>query len=133
MRSLPSSPNSLERHHQDLGRAERATRGQDATEAAAAQILGDKVGLTVDTPVVDVDDVGAAQRRHGLGLGPELPDEHRIVRSSRVEHLDRHTTAEADIVGQVDGPGSAGSDRLTQAIAAVEEPADLATGGLTGF
>ena len=41
------------------------------------------------------------QRRSGLGLGLEPPEEHGIVGERRVQHLDRHPPTQVDVVRQV--------------------------------
>ena len=49
------------------------------TEAAALEELEHHERHVVLAPVVDRDDVGVAQRRRELGLGPESTKERRVV------------------------------------------------------
>ena len=116
-------PAGLEGDHQHLRRTEGAARREDAPEAAATQVLGHQVGLSVDPPVVDGHHVGIGQRRHEAGLGPEPLHERLVADQRGMQHLDRHLPTQREVVGQVDGARTAGSDGVAQAIPPAQQSA----------
>jgi hypothetical protein len=71
-------------------------------QAAAPEVLGDEERHVAVAPVVDGHDVGMAERRGGLRLGPEPAEERVVLGERRVEHLDGHPPPQPDVVGQVD-------------------------------
>ncbi len=86
--SMVESSAGLERYGQHLRRTERATRRENAPEAAASQILGHQKGLTIYTPVVDRDHVGIGQGGHETGLSPESTYKGLVAYQRRMKDLD---------------------------------------------
>ena len=60
--------------------------------------------------------MGIGQRRHQAGLAPESLDEGLVAHQGGVQDLYRHLTTEGEVVSQVDGAGTAGSDGLAQPV-----------------
>ncbi len=86
----------------DLGgtpRQQRSFGSGDVTERASFDQLHDHVvGVAVLTEVVDADDVGMAQVGGRLGLATETRREGPVRSEVRMQDLDRHRSAEGEIL-----------------------------------
>ncbi len=105
-----------------LGDGQQGAPVEHRPEAAALEQLEHHERHVVLAPVVDRDDVGVAQRRRQLGLGPEAPEERGVVGERRVQHLDRDAPAQPLVVGDVDATARAGTDRVVQEVATGRAP-----------
>ena len=120
------APGRLQPDQQGLGRAQPPAPVEHRAQAAAAQVLADQVrALVLLAPVVDGHDVGVVEGGRGPGLGAEAPEEGLVVGQGRVQHLDRHPAAQADVVGHEHMPGTTAADRGQQPVAVAEDATDV--------
>ena len=105
----------------DLLAVERAMLADAALEVGAAQVLHDDVvGVGVLAPVVDAHDVGALQRRGGLGLLLEARRERGVVRVLGQHGLYRHRAPEHLVEPAVDRGHAARADLVLDLVASAE-------------
>ena len=118
-------PGGVEAHGERLGRGQQVAGVEQGPQAPTREVLGDDERHLVVSPVVDGHHVGVVEGGRGPGLGREPPQELGIAGQGVVEHLHRHATTEADVVGQEDLGGGAHADRCDQPVAPSQHPADL--------
>ena len=94
---------------------------EEAAEASTGEVLGDEIGRTVDSPVVDSEDVGVLEAGNDTGLLGEPFDEHRITGQRLVEDLDGDVSTQVEVFGGVDGTGGAGADRPAERVPPAED------------
>ena len=83
-------------------------------------------------PVVHGDDVRMMERRRELRLGPEPAQERRVLGEGCVQHLDRDAPAQPRVLGHVDAPARAGTDRVVQQITVRENSTGEVADGTAG-
>jgi hypothetical protein len=133
--SVGQGAGRVEADHQGLAGAERTTPVENASQAPAAEVLGDQVRLhalvgLVLAPVVHGDDVGVVERPGGPSFGAEPPQERVVRGQRRVQQLDRNPASQLGVDGQEDPRRGADSDRGHQAVPPAQLPSDLRDGAV---
>ena len=116
----------LQPDHQRLRRREAVAGVEHRPEAAAAEILGDEVGLAlVLAPVVDGEHVLMVEGGGRLRLGAEPPEESLVLRQRLMQQLGRHSPPQARVVSHVHQGRRARSDGCDQPVTPAQHPTEL--------
>ena len=114
---------------------ERSASGQVAQRSAIHELVGDEVRAGHVADVVNRDDVRVVQRRRRPGFADEAGQAVLIVGRGGGQHLQRHATAETDVLSEVDLAHSAlaeGTDDLVVAeLCALGQPHGVRIAGPT--
>ena len=110
----------------DLVEREAALARDAIGERRADELLHDEVGAAVveQAEVVDLADVGVADRAGGARLLLEALHGDALLRLRRVEDLDRDEPAEAEVLGLVDRAHAALAEDALDDVAVADGPAD---------
>ncbi len=97
----------------------QATRRQDCGERVALEVLHhDVINAIFGSDVMQRTDVGMVQIRDGAGFAFETPSGFEIDRNFREQDLDRHRSAESNILCPVHLAHAACAEKSFQAIGA---------------
>ncbi|CAB4604246.1 unannotated protein [freshwater metagenome] len=115
-----------------LSEVESGPGVEQSPKRSAGQHLGDEIGNVTLSPVVHRHHVRMVQRRSGLRFRPESLQERRVSGESIMKHLDRDTSTQNHVVGEVNGGGCPGADGSEQPVATPEYLTDPVGGAGDG-
>ena len=113
--------------------AQAPAPAQTSGEVLALDQLHDQERLAVVRAGLQAgDDVGVAQHGRGQRLPPEAHRDVAVLDRLAPQELDRHGPVELRVQRAMDGGHAAEADDLAEAVAAVDQPADV-RGGVRGL
>ena len=121
-------PGGLQPDHERLRRSEPVALAQERSQAAPGEILGHRVWLRIDAPVVHGQHARMAERRGGPHLIGEALREADVLGGVGSQDLQCNSPAQGEILSHVDASVRALSDELQQPVAAAECPPRLLVG-----
>ena len=116
-------PGGFQPDHERLRRGEPVPLVQDRGQAAAGEVLRHGVGLRLEAPVVHRQHSGVAERRGRPHLIGEALREAGALGGVGPQDLERHPSAQREVIGHVDAGVRSLSDELQQPVAGRRRPA----------